>query len=264
MTNEVTMDVDSQVVIDALEDTGDYRVFEDSTDGCEEAINWVLEMEDMMDSTAAEFILDRLKPAEVIPYAWETYLNKTVNYLDDDDHNAINRCCDSLTQILIRRKGVDYVLDQIGLDNRINRVCTTDVPYIVAALEERRGMYVADDELWAIRNLMSRITASKEKMEILGRYLDSNCSEENIDAMLGPIYSDKIIRHCEKSIEGMVIRLREAPTEEMVEVLLTYFDEFDFRMEFLKLCRRHGIMLETILRAYINDEKEEEREAHDY
>lgn len=259
MSNEVTMDVDSQVVIDALEDTGDYRVFEDSTDGCEEAINWVLEM-DMMDSTAAEFILDRLKPAEVIPYAWETYLNKTVNYLDDDDHNAINLCCDSLTQILIRRKGVDYVLDQVGLDNRINRVCTTDLPYIVNALEERRGLYIADDEACATMNLMNRIVYDKHKMENLGRFIDQNCSEESIDAMLGPIYSDKIIRHIESSIDGMVIRKKEDPTDEMAEVLLTYFDEFRFMESFIKAMRRHGVMFETIMKAYIDDMVKEEAE----
>lgn len=263
MAEEVSIDVSADVLKEALEDTGDYKVFDDNTDGVEEAISWILDT-DFTEQTGAQFILDRLRPDEVIPYAWETYLNKTAAYLADNNHNAINLICDTLIQTIIMRKGVDYVLDQVGLDNRINRVCTTDVPYIVAALEERRSMYIADDELCAIRNLMSRITASKEKMEILGKYLESNCSEENIDAMLGPIYSDKIIRHCESSIEGMVIRLKETPTEEMIEVLLSYFDEFDFRTELLKQMRRHGIMLETILRAYIEDERNEEARAHDY
>ncbi len=258
MTNEVDVTIDSQVIIDALEDTGDYKVFEDNPDGAEEAITWLIDEED------AGFILDRLRPDEVIPYAWETYINKTANYLADENHNAINLICDTLIQTIIQRKGVDYVLDQCGLDNRVTRACTTDYHYIVDALKERRGIFLAEDELAATRHLMNRLTSKKENMELLGQYIEENCTEENVDAMLGPIYSDKIIRHIESSIEGMVIRLKENPTTEMIEELLTYFDEFDFRMEFLKLCRRHGIMLETILRAYINDEKEEEREAHDY
>lgn len=263
MTNEVDVTIDSQVIIDALEDTGDYKVFEDSTDGAESAVNWVIETE-FTEQTGAQFILDRLRPDEVIPYAWDIYLNKTVNHLVSERPILIDRCCDTIIQGIIDRKGVDYVLDQCGLDNRVTRACTTDYHYIVDALKERRGIFLAEDELAATRHLMNRLTSKKENMELLGQYIEENCTEENVDAMLGPIYSDKIIRHIESSIEGMVIRLKENPTTEMIEELLTYFDEFDFRMEFLKLCRRHGIMLETILRAYINDEKEEEREAHDY
>ena len=262
MTQEVSIDVDSQTIIDSLEDTGDYKVFEDNTDGCESALNWIIETE-FTEQSGANFILDRLRPDEVIPYVWDIYLNKTVKHITDEKPQVLNLCCDSLIQSIIFHKGVDYVLDQCGLDNRVTRACTTDYHYIVDALKDRRSMFIAEDELAAIRYLMNKMTASEKNMEILGKFIENNCSDEQIDAMLGPIYSDKIIRHIEKSIEGMVIRKREDPTEEMIEVLLSYFDEFDFRMEFLKQCRRHGIMLETILRAYIDDEKAEEVKAHE-
>lgn len=262
MSNEVTLDIDTQNVIDALEDTGDYKVFEDNTDGCEEAINWVLEME-MMDGTASGFILDRLRPDEVIPYAWDTYLNKTVNHLVSDRPILIDRCCDTIIQGIIDRKGVDYVLDQCGLDNRVTRAVTTDYHYIIDALVERRGLYIADSEEHAMTNLFWKMLHSVDQLSVLGVSMEDNCSDKEIDALLGPIYSDKIIRHLEESIDAMVIRKREDPTTEMIEILLSYFDEFDFRVELIKQMRRHGIMLETILRAYIEDERAEEREAHD-
>lgn len=262
MSNEVTLDIDTQNVIDALEDTGDYKVFEDNTDGCEEAINWVIETE-FTEQSGAAFIMDRLRPDEVIPYAWETYLNKTVGYLGNTNHNAINLCCDTLTQTLIDRKGVDYVLDQCGLDNRVTRAVTTDYHYIIDALVERRGLYIADSEEHAMTNLFWKMLHSVDQLSVLGVSMEDNCSDKEIDALLGPIYSDKIIRHLEESIDAMVIRKREDPTTEMIEVLLSYFDEFDFRVELIKQMRRHGIMLETILRAYIEDERAEEREAHD-
>ena len=78
--------------------------------------------------------------------------------------------------------------------------------------------------------------------------------------MLGPIYSDKIIRHVESSIDGLVIRKKEEPTDELCEIFLSYLDEFAWREQFIKLMRRHGVMLETIIRAYVDDERAEERE----
>jgi len=157
-------------------------------------------------------------------------------------------------------KGVDYVLDQVGLDNRVTRACTTDYHYVFDALKERRGVYLAEDELSATRHLMGRLISKKGNMEMLGQYLEANCPEEGIDAMLGPIYSDKIIRHVESSIDGLVIRKKEEPTDELCEIFLSYLDEFAWREQFIKLMRRHGVMLETIIRAYVDDERAEERE----
>ena len=86
-------------------------------------------------------------------------------------------------------------------------------------------------------------------------------SEESpLDELLGSIESTTIITHLESSIEAMVIRKLEEPTNELCEVFLTYLDDFNWRSTFIKLMRRHGIMLETILRAYIDDEKSEEAE----
>lgn len=273
MTREVTLDVDTQNVIDALEDTGDYKVFEENTEGLEAALEWIKEQEftdqgyekdhllEDVDS-AVRFIMDRLSP-DTVKYVCEIYTNAVVNAVIGNAQKQLDTRCDDMIQAIIAHKGVDYVLDQCGLDNRVTRACTTDYHYVVDALKDRRSMFIAEDELGALRYVMHKITASKGNMEKLGQYIDSNCTEELIDAMLGPIYSDKIIRHVESSIEGMIIRKREDPTEEMIEVLLTYFDEFDYRIEFLKQMRRHGIMLETILRAYVDDERAEEREAHD-
>lgn len=275
MTNEVDISIPTQDIIDALEDTGDYKVFEDNKDGIEEATEWMQEhdcviysddseaIEKIVENNSVGFILDHIKPADLLDYAFNTYINKTVDRIVDNHQNVFSIRADDITQAIIMHKGVDYVLDQCGLDARVTRACTTDHHYIVDALKDRRSMFIAEDELGAIRYLMNKMTASTKNMEILGQFIEANCSDEQIDAMLGPIYSDKIIRHIESSIEGMVIRMKENPTEEMVEVLLSYFDEFDFRMELLKQMRRHGIMLETILRAYISDEKAEEAEAHE-
>ena len=79
MTNEIDLSIPTQDIIDALEETGDYKVFEDSNDGIEEATEWMQEhdcvvysdtdeaIEKMIENESASFILDRLKPAEIIP-----------------------------------------------------------------------------------------------------------------------------------------------------------------------------------------------------
>jgi hypothetical protein len=272
MTNEVDISIPTQDIIDALEDTGDYKVFEDNKDGIEEATEWMQEhdcviysddseaIEKIVENNSVGFILDHIKPADLLDYAFNTYINKTVDRIVDNHQNVFSIRADDIAQALIMHKGVDYVLDQVGLDNRVTRACTTDYHYVFDALKERRGVYLAEDELSATRHLMGRLISKKGNMEMLGQYLEANCPEEGIDAMLGPIYSDKIIRHVESSIDGLVIRKKEEPTDELCEIFLSYLDEFAWREQFIKLMRRHGVMLETIIRAYVDDERAEERE----
>ena len=196
MTNEVTLDVDSQQVIDALEDTGDYRVFEDSTEGMEAAIEWIKEEEfiDIDDLTptvspATRFILDRLGP-DVIDYVCNIHMNAVVSNV---------------------------------IDNRFGQL---DCRYedIVNALQQKR----------------------------------------NVEYLLGPIESTDIINHLESSIEAMVIRKLEAPTDAIAAEMARYMMEFDWGDELVIQLRKQGLTLERIIRVYLEQDHAEEVRAHDY
>lgn len=161
MSNEVTLDIDTQTIIDALEDTGDYKVFEDNNDGIEEAQEWMQDndcivfsdaseaIEKIIEDESTKFILDHFSPADILDYVYNTYV---------DTHT------DDIAQSLIMHKGVDYVLDQCGLDNRVTRAVTIDYYYVMNALVERRGIYIADSEEAAITNLFWKLSKLMEKL----------------------------------------------------------------------------------------------------
>lgn len=268
--DELCIEVSVQTMIDALEDCGDYKVFEDSTDGCESALEWIKETEFVHEDTllplmlsSTRFILDRIRRDETVDYACCIHLNKVVDNIVENANGQLDTRCDDLIQAIIMHKGVDYVLDQCGLDNRVTRACTTDYYYVVDALKDRRSMFIAEDELGALIYVMHKITASKTNMETLGKYLESNCSEELIDAMLGPIYSDKIIRHVESSIDAMVVRMQEEPNDHLIGVFVQYLQREGYIGNLISMMRATGVPLEKIIRHYIDDALTEEKSMMD-
>jgi len=171
MTNEIELTVPTTEIIEKLEETGDYKVFEDNKDGIADAIDWIV--------------------------------------------------------------------------------------------ERNPNMYIADSEIFARSHLLIKMLHDTSKLYEFGNLVEENCTENELIYLLGPIYSDKIIRHLESSIEALVIRKREDPTDELCNIFLSYLDEFDWISTFIKLMRRHGVMLETIIRSYVEDERAEEKKAHD-
>ena len=88
MTNEIELELENQTItatvdpdflIEALEDTGDYKVFTDDPEGHSDARDWLMEnviytdedcaIEGIMETEGVDFILDRIRSTDIATHA---------------------------------------------------------------------------------------------------------------------------------------------------------------------------------------------------
>lgn len=81
----------------------------------------------------------------------------------------------------------------------------------------------------------------------------------SLDELLGSIESTTIINHLESSINAMVIRMEEEPTDHLIGVFIEYLQREGYVGNLVSLMRRAGIPLEKIIRHYIDDALTEEK-----